>query len=89
MTRRTTRAAVASLGAATLLVASLGGTFAQSPSAAAPAGEAASMPAADIALGNSSRLLGSVVGRNVTLSNSQTLTLAPGPQLKPPPLTCP
>ena len=38
MTRRTTRAAVASLGAATLLVASLGGTFAQSPSAAAPAG---------------------------------------------------
>src|SRR5262245_11261724 len=37
MTRRMTRAAVASLGAATLLVASLGGTFAQSPSAA-PAG---------------------------------------------------
>src|SRR6187399_2273351 len=35
MTRRTTRAAVASLGAATLLVASLGGTFAQSPAASA------------------------------------------------------
>ena len=34
MTRRTIRAAVASLGAASLLVASLGGTFAQSPSAA-------------------------------------------------------
>lgn len=49
MTRRTTRAAVASLGAATLLVASLGGTFAQSPSAAAPAGEAAPMPTSDIA----------------------------------------
>jgi ABC-type transport system substrate-binding protein len=31
-----------------LLVASLGGTFAQSPSAAAPAGEAAPMPTADI-----------------------------------------
>lgn len=49
MTRRTTRAAVASLGAATLLVASLGSTFAQSPGAAAPAGEAAPMPTADIA----------------------------------------
>lgn len=49
MTRRTTRAAVASLGATTLLVASLGSTFAQSPSAAAPAGEAAPMPTADIA----------------------------------------
>ncbi|MFN8519040.1 MAG: ABC transporter substrate-binding protein [Chloroflexota bacterium] len=48
MTRRTTRAAVAALGATTLLVASLGSTFAQSPSAAAPAGEAAPMPTADI-----------------------------------------
>lgn len=50
MTRRTTRAAVASLGAATLLVASLGGAMAQSPSAAAPAGEAAPMPTTDITL---------------------------------------
>ncbi len=45
MTRRSLRASVASLGVATLLVASLGGgTFAQSP------GEAAPMPTADIAL---------------------------------------
>src|SRR5262245_52216238 len=50
MTRRTTRAAVASLGAAALVVASLGGTLAQSPSAAAPAGEPAPMPTTDIAL---------------------------------------
>jgi ABC-type transport system substrate-binding protein len=48
MTRRTTRATVASLGAATLLVAALGsGTFAQSP--AAPVGEEPPAPTADIA----------------------------------------
>ena len=35
MTRRTTRAAVASLGAAALVVASLGGAVAQSPGASA------------------------------------------------------
>lgn len=49
MTRRTTRAAVASLGVTTLLVASLGaGTFAQSPSAAAPVGEEPPAPTTDI-----------------------------------------
>src|SRR5262249_32430829 len=46
-------------------------------------------PLADVTLANNTRLVGSVVARNLTIRNRNQLSLAPGPQLVPPPLTCP
>lgn len=46
-------------------------------------------PLAHVTLGNNTSLRGAVVGRQVTLTNSQTLVLSPGPQTVPAPLSCP
>src|SRR5262249_26286039 len=46
-------------------------------------------PLADIALANATGLAGAGVGRHVSIRNRNTLSLAPGPQAVPPPLTCP
>ncbi|HYV49245.1 MAG TPA: CARDB domain-containing protein [Myxococcaceae bacterium] len=46
-------------------------------------------PRADVTLANTTHLSGAVVGRNLTIRDDDVLSLLPGPQEAPPPLTCP
>src|SRR6185503_11223632 len=46
-------------------------------------------PNAAVTLSNNAKLYGAVVGKNVTLSNNQTLVLTGLTQVTPPPLSCP
>jgi len=46
-------------------------------------------PAADVSLTGKTGIVGGLVVRNLSMSGSTALQLTPGPQVSPPPLTCP
>jgi hypothetical protein len=41
-----------------------------------------------VTLANNAKLYGAVVGKDITLSNNQSVVLTGFPQATPPPLTC-
>lgn len=74
---------------AMLVVSGAGATGTVSVSNNADAALSLYAPNASLSLANNSKLYGAVVGKNVTLTNNQTLVLTGLTQANPPPLTCP